>query len=190
MKILSQARIINLSSSVTTWLKGNSICTPGPRRWRHWPHGPSPSSPGAADSGSRQSPPTGSYPEPSQSPVWSATRWVPWVCKCRHYSPDPRDLGRVRTKGQQCAGPRREDWAMVPFTLQPRRTLGEGREQRPTRSWGFGESRPCEQWEDRRCAPSWLSLHTPPTSWWQGTSTPELMEGSIELEENLCVYSL
>ena len=29
---------------------------------------------------------------------------------------------------------------------------GEGLEQRPTHSWGSGESRPCEQWEDRRCA--------------------------------------
>lgn len=63
------------------------------------------------------SPPTRSPLATMQSPVWSATHWVRWECECWHYSPDLRVLGRVRARGEHCAGPRREDSAMVPGHL-------------------------------------------------------------------------
>ena len=44
---------------------------------------------------------------------------------CWHYSPDPRVLGRLRVRGQQCAGPRKENPAVMPNSFHPREDLGE-----------------------------------------------------------------
>ena len=173
---------------------------PGPWCWRRWPHGPLPSAPGAAHSGSHQSPPTGSRPESSWSPVWSATHWVQWVWRCRHYSPDPRVLGRVKARGQHCAESSSVDPVMVPSHLLTGRTLGERLqwewlEQRLPCSWGFGETRPSGQWEERRQA-SLLTQSSQPThclvtgnlvtrnqSWW--TQVLSFKRSSVPIAWNL-----